>query len=769
MLKDIKYLFCVNKLEIKISVNINMSFFFGNSSSKNFNSKTREDMLLLSFYSNNTDLLLLSSLSKKVNKIPPTQNIILIPDSAKNDFLDTTTTSSKNILFDEIILPPIENKKEVPIENKKEVPIENNGEISILSYFKKKINTLYSNLTVEKYTNEEIITNCLSENKIIKTANLRPTHKINGKYFMNSNQDSINKFILIVDFPNLGGGCTFFINSIISRYKGLSNFVIARSYHDKVIFNINEMYEIGTEYDVEGSIKFLKTKKNKISKIFINHTLDHNNDFINNLFFLQKEVTIITHDYGYIMKKYNPSYKSIIKEKFKLNDNLHIDLCDKIITQNETNIKLISPFLNNKKKIIVAELPDFNKSGYKVINNNNLITIGVIGLISDIKGDKIVMNVVNYYKKNNNVKVVIFGKINNESFKNQFIYNSIDELNELLILHKPNVLLEASVWPETYSYTLSLAMLTKLPILYLKKPLESVVEDRLKRYDKAYPFNSIAEFNTLLFEKKQLFFFTIEPFIYFNSFWDKYFMDNAVEKNNNSSLNPINIQNKNIVLITSKIFVSEKIFSYSGKRSIYTPQERLNQTIETIKSVRQNIPNTYIILFDNSNFKNRDEYFKILNNEVDSFLNITNNDYLNYYTDDYKYKGIAELTQLLEIYNMLFKNIDFANIENLFKISGRYLINDKFNYNKYNNDKNIIKKSVNIVDRNYWYTCFYKINKNYIHKYFEKINFILENKKMYEEEDLEVIFSKVFADEFSFEDELGITQNIAVWNEINDI
>jgi len=88
------------------------------------------------------------------------------------------------------------------------------------------------------------------------------------------------------------------------------------------------------------------------------------------------------------------------------------------------------------------------------------------------------------------------------------------------------MLLELSICGETYSYTLTIAMLTQLPILYLKKNGLSVVENRLSKYNKAYAFSTIGELNALVMQKKQNYFYTIEPAIYFNEWWDSYFSRN---------------------------------------------------------------------------------------------------------------------------------------------------------------------------------------------------------------------------------------------------
>ena len=73
------------------------------------------------------------------------------------------------------------------------------------------------------------------------------------------------------------------------------------------------------------------------------------------------------------------------------------------------------------------------------------------------------------------------------------------------------------MWPETYCYTLTLKMLTNLPIGYLKKPDYCVIMNRLSSYSNKYPFNTMNELYQLI-EKKHSrgYFNTIDSDIYFN-------------------------------------------------------------------------------------------------------------------------------------------------------------------------------------------------------------------------------------------------------------
>jgi hypothetical protein len=230
------------------------------------------------------------------------------------------------------------------------------------------------------------------------------------------------------------------------------------------------------------------------------------------------------------------------------------------------------------------------------------------------------------------------------------------------------------------------------------------------------------------------------------------------------------IYKKNIIIITSKIYTSNNSFSYVNHRSIYSKDERLSQTINTINSIRNKIPNSYIVLFDNSEFDNNE--YDLLDNHVDQFINITDNGELNYYTNEYEYKAFAEIFQIITLYDVFLKKVDSKMINNIFKITGRYVLNDQFNYNNYdneNNDKNIFKRDYNLCHMKYYYTCFYKISRNFLHEYFKILLETFNHKDYYVNKNLEEIIPEVINYNFTEFQELGITQYISVFNEINNI
>ena len=63
----------------------------------------------------------------------------------------------------------------------------------------------------------------------------------------------------------------------------------------------------------------------------------------------------------------------------------------------------------------------------------------------------------------------------------------------------------------------------------------------------------------------------------------------------------------NLVLITSVINTPKKPLSYSNVRSVFTREERYEQTKKTIQSIREKIPNYKIMIVECTDFTERRE------------------------------------------------------------------------------------------------------------------------------------------------------------------
>ena len=153
-----------------------------------------------------------------------------------------------------------------------------------------------------------------------------------------------------------------------------------------------------------------------------------------------------------------------------------------------------------------------------------------------------------------------------------------------------------------------------------------------------------------------------------------------------------------LVLVSSVINTSNKPLSYTPTRSVYSVQQRYEQTLDTIKSLEK-IKNKKILFVELSDIP---EYENEIISKVDFYKNIykENKDII-----EGLHKGVGEALSILEG----IKDIDLSLYDNIYKMSGRYWLTDKFNYSLWNNDNTMLyedKKHNSII------TVLYKINKN---------------------------------------------------------
>ena len=162
----------------------------------------------------------------------------------------------------------------------------------------------------------------------------------------------------------------------------------------------------------------------------------------------------------------------------------------------------------------------------------------------------------------------------------------------------------------------------------------------------------------------------------------------------------------NIILVTSIIKPPPKPLSYAI-RSVYTDQERFEQTKLTIETIKQKIPNSKIFIVECSE----------LNDEETSWF-IENTDYcINLYSDEHLRNNIHSLSKSLGEGTMTIRALEFLISQNiqydsLIKISGRYYLSDKFNYNNFYNDKIVFKYINN--DTTNASTALYKLPKYFV-------------------------------------------------------
>jgi hypothetical protein len=131
-----------------------------------------------------------------------------------------------------------------------------------------------------------------------------------------------------------------------------------------------------------------------------------------------------------------------------------------------------------------------------------------------------------------------------------------------------------------------------------------------------------------------------------------------------------------VFIITSVIHTGTRAWSYTPVRSLFTPEQRLQQTFETIRSIRQYAPGATLILVEGGD-KKYDELVKAVDYFVDAF-SIPNT---REFCLESNNKGLGDAWLLLcglRVIQQLRINMRYV-----FKVSGRYRLNNKFCMDKF--------------------------------------------------------------------------------------
>jgi hypothetical protein len=138
--------------------------------------------------------------------------------------------------------------------------------------------------------------------------------------------------------------------------------------------------------------------------------------------------------------------------------------------------------------------------------------------------------------------------------------------------------------------------------------------------------------------------------------------------------------------------------------SAFTEQQRFEQTLETIKCVREKAPTSYIILFECSYTSISEEHKDILRDKCDLFLDFSNEPVLQAIYENIQKrpelitygKSLLETRGLLNTLYYIRKHNVFSDSQRVFKLTGRYLLNEYFDINDYKSkfleERYVIKK-----------------------------------------------------------------------------
>jgi len=130
-------------------------------------------------------------------------------------------------------------------------------------------------------------------------------------------------------------------------------------------------------------------------------------------------------------------------------------------------------------------------------------------------------------------------------------------------------------------------------------------------------------------------------------------------------------------LLTDYVFVITSTIITTPLYSLIDNKTRYEQTLETIESIRKRVPNSYILLIDNSPLT--EDLIKVLQSKVEKFISIADRLIVKEFNNN-AMKGQGETYMMAVALDFIKHNLTCKRI---FKISGRYKLTDKFNINDY--------------------------------------------------------------------------------------
>ena len=428
----------------------------------------------------------------------------------------------------------------------------------------------------------EEINNNNNDNILLSNSNnyINIKNKLLNIYFYEKN----NKKNIFHITHNFGGGTDVYIENLINIFDNYNHIIIKIIGKNYVNIN-NNIFDISI-------VNFLLDNCNSI--VFIHNLLCYENfSMINNeiLTILMKNSFIkkilVIHDY-YLLIPNNPNPIKSQKIIPNIND---IDLAKKIIDNCEKIIfNSNSCFFNYKKyiysiknSIILNNVPDIDFYNNRCFpNKKNIYNIGILGMvgIAEHKGKLLLTKILKNFENNPQYKFILFGDSTIEdSYNNLEVLGEYNNNNIFNLIDEKNIdyFLFLSVFEETYSLSLSIAIKYGLPIIY----------------------NDIGAYSERLISYKNCFSFTEENFEIIENILD------FIHNNYN------NIENKNQYI--------NQCFNINNQVQIYKNLPELSEYLNHDDDFNLNLSNII-----NNLFKKNVTFIDFINNDTSDFSNENN-------------------------------------------------------------------------------------------------------------------------------------------------
>lgn len=318
-----------------------------------------------------------------------------------------------------------------------------------------------------------------------------------------------NDFINGINHPI--GGTEFHVKDLIENLHNTNAFVAI--VHDRSIIiqafincNITDMIEFKFKIndritEIENNNYQYKKRMEEIVDYFaidtihVHHFRTHTKDIVDIATEKKIPLYITLHDYYAICPKVNlldsksnyckttrssDECRKCIKQHLGYNEYIIEEWNNSFYESLQKATKIIAPSQSAKKIIeqyfdkdeISIEVIEHGVDNSDISNDNKInekLKIAFIGGLSPIKGSKIAYRLI---KEISDVEWHIFGNIGDAKLqhleKNNLVMHGRYDRNEIaakLIQEKIDLVCIFSIWPETYSYTLSEALMARVPLI----------------------------------------------------------------------------------------------------------------------------------------------------------------------------------------------------------------------------------------------------------------------------------------------------------------
>lgn len=331
-----------------------------------------------------------------------------------------------------------------------------------------------------------------------------------------------NILIIIHDWKDNGGnigGTTLHVMDIIENLRNEYNFHVLT--YQSGIYKIFSYFKDGKDEielgTCESNGRFVKYNRKYyemldniikafgIDYIHVHHMINHYFDIGNLIKKYNLKSSITLHDFYSICPTINMLYKNqeccigkkcncreCLYYKFGLNQNIiklwqntwtkYLEIFDNVIVPSDSTKNIISKVYPNVAIKVIEHGEDIDRYTMDKALTNKQFNIAYVGVCTEHKGGLIFERMIKN-NKNKNITYHLFGlnQIGSLNKCNKFINHgeySREELPTLLYENKINLVCLLSIWPETFSYTLTEVVSAGIPVLSFDI---GAISDRIKK------------------------------------------------------------------------------------------------------------------------------------------------------------------------------------------------------------------------------------------------------------------------------------------------